>query len=100
VAITGTGMASCLGLSLKENWEKVCQGQSNFGPMLAMESKLPEAATGGQAPDLPDDFYPKLPREPRYLRWAIIAALKDAGLLNSEVYDSYRCAVMLGTTLH
>lgn len=100
IAITGLGLVSCLGLSVADTWEGICQGKDGFGPMSAMESVLPPEATGGQADDLPEDFASELPREIRYLRWAIIAALKDAELKENSPYDPGRCAVMLGTTLH
>ena len=69
-----------------------------MGPMSAMESPLPPGKDGGQAPDLPAEFEPTLPREARYLRWTIEAALRDAQL--ADAYTADRRATILGTTLH
>src|SRR5204862_436732 len=55
-----------------------------MGPMPALESPLPAGRTGGQAPDLPQDFCAGQPREVRYLRWAIEQALLDSGFEEKE----------------
>jgi 3-oxoacyl-[acyl-carrier-protein] synthase II len=100
VVITGAGLVTPLGLSRDATWQKVLQGQCGIGPMSAMESALPSGADGGQAPDLPADFEPGLPRESRYLRWAIRDALRDAGVSDQLPYAPDRCGIILGTTLH
>jgi 3-oxoacyl-[acyl-carrier-protein] synthase II len=100
VVITGMGLATSLGLSVTDTWAAVIANRSGAGPMPDMESPLPPGKDGCQAPPLPADFEPSLPREVRYLRWTITAALRDAGLADGVHYDPWRCAVMLGTTLH
>lgn len=65
-----------------------------------MESPLPPGADGGQAPDLPADFAPDLPRESRYLRQAVLDAMRDAGALDRLPCAPNRAGILLGTTLH
>lgn len=100
VAITGVGLATSLGLTAEATWAAVRDGHCGMGAMPHMESPLPPGSDGGQAPPLPADFATELPREARYLRWAIEAALRDAGAPDAQAIDGDRCAVMLGTTLH
>ncbi len=100
VVLTGTALTTSLGLDRESTWQSVLAAKSNFGPMTAMESPLPPGKDGAQAVDLPADFAPDLPREARYLRWTIAAALRDAGLTDTLPYDRSRCTILLGTTLH
>jgi 3-oxoacyl-[acyl-carrier-protein] synthase II len=100
IVITGVGLITPLGLSLQQTWDAVLRGQCGMGPMPAMESPLPAGATGGQAPDLPADFAPQLGRESRYLRRAVLDAMKDAGLSGQLPCTSDRAGLLLGTTLH
>ena len=95
--ITGVGLVTCHGLDVAATWRAVLASRDGFAAMDAMEQPVPPGVgEGGQAPPLPEDYEPGLPREARYLRWAIQAALRDAGC---EPVDG-RAAVMLGTTLH
>ncbi len=100
IVITGTALATSLGLDRESTWQSVLAAKSNFGPMSAMESPLPPGKDGAQALDLPSDYAADLPREARYLRWTIAAAMADAGLKSSVPYDPSRCTILLGTTLH
>ncbi len=102
VVITGMGLATSLGLTVDETWRAVVAGKCGAGEMSEIESPLPEGKDGCQAVALPTDFEPDQPREVRYLRWTILAALRDAGIdpKQSLPYEPSRCAVMLGTTLH
>ncbi len=102
ILISGAGMITCLGLDRETTWRAVQEGRCGMGTLSAMESALPSDATGGQAPDLPKDFEPGAPREVRYLKHAIAAALKDAALPPHAPlpYPASRCALMFGTTLH
>ncbi|MDB5325964.1 MAG: putative 3-oxoacyl-[acyl-carrier-protein] synthase, partial [Phycisphaerales bacterium] len=97
IVITGTGLVCGLGADTETAWRNVLAGKRGIGPMPEMESTLPLGSDGGQAVDLPADYEPTLPREARYLRYAIQQALKQAGDLS---YDPKRRAVLLGTTLH
>lgn len=107
IVITGIGVAACLGLDLETIWQRVKRSECGIGPMPALEVPLPPGKDGGQAPELPTDFWPDLPREARYLRWTIDAALSDARFqiskIRSEIksdIDPSRIAFLLGTTLH
>ncbi|MBC7784568.1 MAG: hypothetical protein H7144_12085 [Burkholderiales bacterium] len=100
VAITGVGLVTPLGTSAQSTWQRILHNDCGAGPMPAMESALPPGKDGGQAAELPGDFAPELPREARYLRWAIRDALKSAAALETLPCDPSRACYMLGTTLH
>jgi 3-oxoacyl-[acyl-carrier-protein] synthase II len=101
VVITGAGMVTCLGLDRHATWAAVRQGRSGMGSLSAMEQPLAAGKDGGQAPDLPPDESPGEPREVRYLRRAIVDALRDAGISRASLpVDPARAGLMLGTTLH
>ena len=100
IVITGAGLVSPLGLTRDQTWRAILQNRCGIGAMPAMESPLPEKGDGGQAPDLPPDFAPDLPREARYLRHAMMQALDDAGVRQRLPYAPERCGLLLGTTLH
>src|SRR5258707_154823 len=97
IAVPGVGRATSLGLSAAETCRGVLENRSMLGSMPALEISAPPLKGGYQAPDLPEDFAPNMPREVRYLRWTIQQALKDAGAIS---YESNRCGFVLGTTLH
>ena len=99
ILISGAGLVTGLGLSREQTWESILRGQCAMGPMSAIETPLPPGKDGGQAPDLPHDFAPELPREARYLKWAITQALDDAHV-EPSVSQGRRCVCLLGTTLH
>jgi len=100
IVITGFGLVSSLGLDAETVWREVLAGRCGSGLMSAMEAVLPLDRDGGQAPELPPEFEPQLPRETRYLRYAVRQALRMAGAEDSLPYRPERCATMLGTTLH
>lgn len=100
IVITGAGLITPLGGSLDETWQAVLRGECGMGPMPAMESPLPGGADGGQAPDLPPDFAPDLPRESRYLRRGVLDAMRNASVLDQLPCAPERAALLLGTTLH
>ncbi|HEV7299521.1 MAG TPA: beta-ketoacyl-[acyl-carrier-protein] synthase family protein [Tepidisphaeraceae bacterium] len=101
IVITGMGLVTALGLSVADTWAAVRANRCGAGVMVDMESPLPPGRDGCQAPPLPADYEPDLPREARYLRWTLSAALRDAKIDGDRLpYDATRCAFMLGTTLH
>src|SRR5262249_12091692 len=86
-------------LSAEETWSAVIERRRGMGPMPALESPLPPGRTGGQALELPVDFLPDRPREARYLRWAMDAALASVGD-RGTLPPPDRVGVVVGTTLH
>lgn len=101
VVITAAAAATCLGLDRRAIWEGVRAGRCGIRPLTAIESPLPPGHGGGQAPDLPADFFPDLPREVRYLRWVLRDALREAGIdPAAPPCEPARAAVVIGTTLH
>jgi 3-oxoacyl-[acyl-carrier-protein] synthase II len=110
IVITGAGLATCLGSDRWTTWRGILDGQCGVRPLTALESSGPHNFTGGQALDLPDvdsGFQGKSdePREVRYLRHVVRAALSDARLATDQsnlhpYYEPTRCALVMGTTLH
>jgi 3-oxoacyl-[acyl-carrier-protein] synthase II len=100
IVITGAGLVTPLGLTREQTWQSVLAMKCGIGPLTALEQAEPVVKGGGQAPELPGDFWPDQPREVRYLRRALEEALREAGALRSLPYSSHRCGFMLGTTLH
>lgn len=103
IVITGAGMITCLGLDRRAVWREVRQGRCGMGPLTALEQPAPDGKHGGQAPELPADESPGSPREVRYLRRAIVDALRDASAGDSRgvtACPTGRAALMMGTTLH
>lgn len=101
IVITGTALVSALGLDVESNWERVRRGECGFGALTALEAWPGESPTGGQAAELPGEYCARLPREVRYLRWTVEAAIRAAGLpADGGGVDRTRVAVVLGTTLH
>lgn len=101
IVITGAAIATSLGLDLATTWEAVCAGRCGVGTERgsALE-QLPDPDHGvGQAPQLPADFLPDAPREVRYLRHVLNAALHDARIEAGDL-DPARTGFVLGTTLH
>jgi len=100
IVITGTALATSLGISTEQTWRNVLAMQPSLGAMPALETPAPDAKGGYQAIDLPEDFAAGLPREVRYLRWTITQAMQSAGIDITLSYDPTRCGYVLGTTLH
>ncbi|MBV8782443.1 MAG: beta-ketoacyl-[acyl-carrier-protein] synthase family protein [Phycisphaerae bacterium] len=102
IVITGVGLATSLGTSADDTWNGICTGRDSFSPVPALESPAPtrpdgQSKGGYQAAELPGDFFPDLPREIRYLRWTIGAAIKQS---RADEVNGDRCGIVLGTTLH
>ncbi len=103
IVISGAGLVTSLGLDASAAWDAVLAGRCGVGPSHALEQKPSPDNGSGDAPPLPESFHPALPREARYLRWAIDDALRDAALTNGPTpwpYPPHRCGIVLGTTLH
>jgi 3-oxoacyl-[acyl-carrier-protein] synthase II len=100
VVITGTGLVTSLGLSADQTWQNLLAGKSGWSGMPALETPAPDGKGGYQAVELPPGYADGLPREVRYLRWAIDQALTGAGIDGRLPYDARRCGIALGTTLH
>jgi 3-oxoacyl-[acyl-carrier-protein] synthase II len=96
--ITGAAVITSLGRDLEEVWRNVRSGACGIRTMSAIERSVQPGADGGQSVDLPADYFADLPREARYLRWCVEAAIRSAGV--DRVDDRTRVAVVLGTTLH
>src|SRR5437763_4998926 len=97
IVITGAEIATALGVSVERTWRAVVQGRCGMTALTALESPLPPERLGGQALDLPEDYWPALPREVRYLKSTIDRALAAAGAAEQLPYPPQPCGFMLGT---
>ena len=95
--VTGMGVVSCLGSTLEQTWSAIVEGRSGLGTMSELEQRPNPDKGGGQAVDLPADFFPELPRAARYLRFAVEHALQMRGTL---LCPPARRGAIFGTTLH
>ncbi|CAG0990641.1 3-oxoacyl-[acyl-carrier-protein] synthase 2 [Phycisphaerales bacterium] len=94
IAITGLGLVTALGDTPQATFDAILAGQSGLGPVPAMEQHTLATKGGGQAVDLPPPRRP-LPREARYLQFAISRALQSASLPAGAAVGA-----VMGTTLH
>lgn len=99
VVVTGAGLVTCLGLTAAETWAGVLAKRRGLTSMAALEQPIPAGHTGGQAVELPENYLHGLPREVRYLRWAVEDAWRQSGVERARVRPE-RIGVILGTTLH
>lgn len=103
IVMTGAGLVTCLGLGVEQTWDAVRAGRCGIGASTALQSNPNPDKGYGQAPPLPDDYFPDLPREARFLRHAIDQAVAEAGLVDDDgawAVAPDRCGLVLGTTLH
>lgn len=103
IVLTGAGLVTCLGLGVEPTWNAVGAGRCGIGASTALQSSPNPDKGYGQAPPLPDDYLPDLPREARFLRHAIDEAVAQARLVDDDGAWSVapdRCGLVLGTTLH
>ena len=101
--ITGSGLASALGLTRETTWQRVQRGDSGLGPLRALEQRPRTPKGGGESPPLETEHQSdhQQPREIAYLRRALRDALHDANLDPANLpCDPARCGIVLGTTLH
>jgi 3-oxoacyl-[acyl-carrier-protein] synthase II len=98
--MSGAGLVTCLGLDRQTIWQAVRDGRSGLAKLTQIEQAEQATCPGGEAPPLPVDESAGDVREARYLRHAMRAALRDAGIPGDLPYSPQRCGVMLGTTLH
>lgn len=94
VVITGMGMISCLGHSVKESWESLINGQCGIGALTRFDAQEYSTRIAGQVKDfnVANHFDPKEARKmadfTQYAMAGAVEAMKDAGLekdsLNQE----------------
>ncbi len=99
IAITGAGAVASLGRTRRELFQAALAGRCGCGPAPDIESGPVPETGAAQAVELPEDFAPELGREARYLRWAALEALREAGLAPGDI-PAQRVAAAIGTTLH
>ena len=102
VAVTGLGALTPLGIGVSSTWEAITKCQSGIGKIETMDTEGFSVHIGGEV----SDFDPTrwiAPRDvnkvDRFSQLAVAAAdeaVNDAGL-SSEVYDSSRIGVVIGS---
>jgi len=91
VVVTGLGLATALGIEVKENWQRLLDGVSGIRPSTLPESRsCPIQAAGQIAPADLKKMETAVAQKPRicgskkalFAHWAVKSALNDAGLLD------------------
>ncbi len=102
VVVTGIGVVSPLGASLKSFWDGLCAGRSGIDKITHFDASDLPCQIAGEIPDFDPNEYmerTEIRRSPRSTHLAIAAAkmaLQDADL-GTEVPNPERSGVMLGT---
>jgi 3-oxoacyl-[acyl-carrier-protein] synthase II len=114
VVITGLGVVSPLGLTVKQMWEGLCAGRCGIGKITAFDPAGFDCKLAGQVPDYKiQEYVPKSYRKAvklmsRDIELAVIAAneaLSDSGLITKGIdpekvnADPERVAINLGAGL-
>lgn len=107
VAITGMGMISGLGHSLKDNWENATQGKSGVSLIEQADTEQMLTKIGGEVKNFTIADHIMDPKEhsryDRFIHFAMHSAyeaLDDAGLITdhqmNKTYESHRMGSILG----
>jgi 3-oxoacyl-[acyl-carrier-protein] synthase II len=105
VVITGLGMATSLGITVDENWQKALEGQSGIQELsLPNTEKSPVRAVGSVKDDdwkrIQEEFSTESEQEGErktlFALWSAKSALDDAGLINYKG-PKERCGVVLAS---
>ena len=102
VVVTGLGMLSPLGNSIKESWDGILAGKSGVSRINSFDVSAFGSQISGSVKNLnPKEFLsPKtVRRTDTFIQYGLIAsaeALKDSGLVVNE-HNSYRVGVAIGS---
>jgi 3-oxoacyl-[acyl-carrier-protein] synthase II len=102
VVVTGLGMLSPLGLSVKETWDNILQSKSGVGTITAFDPSRSSVTISAAVPGFnADDYLP--PKESRkidqFVQYAYVAAkhaFEDSGIVVTEE-NSPRIGVAIGS---
>jgi 3-oxoacyl-[acyl-carrier-protein] synthase II len=90
VVITGLGMLTPLGLTVKETWDALLQGKSGIGPITRFDVSQFSARIGGGLPNFNSDIYLNSKEARKYADFvqyayaASVQALEDSGIEITE----------------
>ncbi|MFH0732036.1 MAG: beta-ketoacyl-ACP synthase II [Candidatus Omnitrophota bacterium] len=102
VVITGMGVITPIGSSVKAFWEALCQGKNGVDSITAFDASTFPSKMAGEVRDFdPTKFLAAkdLKRTDRFVQFAIVAsrnAVEDAGL-NLSLIDKDRFGVIIGS---
>jgi 3-oxoacyl-[acyl-carrier-protein] synthase II len=102
VVITGTGMVTPIGLTVRENWENILACKSGIGRLTKFDIAGFPVNIAGEVKDFePADFIERkeIKKMDSFIHFAIAAteeAMADSGLVADEV-DSERIGVIIGS---
>lgn len=102
VVITGMGVVTELGTTLKDFWTNLVAGKSGVGPLTLFDTTAFKVHFGGQVNNWDGDalFGKKEARHlDRFAQFAMLAAqsaVTDSGIDFSQ-YEPYRCGVLIGS---
>ncbi|MFQ5602088.1 MAG: beta-ketoacyl-ACP synthase II [bacterium] len=102
VVVTGMGMVTPVGLTVKENWSNILNGESGIGPLTKFDIAEIPVKIAGEVKDFhPEDFIDKkeVKKMDPFIQYAIAAtaeAMTDARLLIDES-NTERVGVIIGS---
>lgn len=102
VVVTGMGMVTPLGLTVKENWEGILAGKSGIGPLTKYDiPEIPVKIAGEVRNFNPADYIDKkeIKKMDSFIQFAMAAAseaMQDSGLTVSDS-NSERIGVIVGS---
>ncbi|MFG6392711.1 MAG: beta-ketoacyl-ACP synthase II [Lachnospiraceae bacterium] len=102
VVVTGMGLITPIGNSIKEFWKSIHEGKVGIGPIRNFDTTVYKAKLSAEVTDFdPKDYIPAkdAKRMDRFSQFAVAAAIQavnDAGI-DMEQEDKYRAGVSIGS---
>lgn len=102
VVVTGMGLITPIGNSIKEFWKSIHEGKVGIGPIRNFDTTAYKAKLSAEVTDFdPKDYIPAkdAKRMDRFSQFAVAAAIQavnDAGI-DMEQEDKYRAGVSIGS---
>jgi len=99
LAITGTGLVTCLGRGVRANWEALCSGRSGLGPISSFDVGGYPVKDAGEPPPLEPEALAAFPREISPLAWLVEACREALGQAGPGPKGPERTALIVGSSL-
>ena len=102
VVITGVGMVSPLGLTVKESWQRAVAGKSGIGLITHFDTSAFTTKIAGEVKNFDPEVYfekKEIRRLDPYTQYAIVSAREaiDNARINFETLDKSRIGVIVGS---